>query len=452
MIPFSLALDDTDSPSGGCTTHLAGLLLALLAREDRILLSDYPLLVRLAPGVPFKTRGNAAVVIRGYLLRGDLAELAAIAYNLAASYGDYPWGPLKEPGIALYPGVDPWREPRLRSLYLEAVSGLIHSSRAESAARKAGVRLLGGRGRIGAAASLAALAPGDPYTFELIAYRRPEMIGTERCIRDDPLFEAGLPPCTFNNVDITTGRTVAAPHGPDPVLAGFRGTCVDALGCYSRLLCEEPHFWVLYRSNQHTDIHYSRGPARPYQSLRATLTLTESPRRIAGGHVLARTREGIVVAAYRESGPIRELLSRLTPGDRVTIGGTVKPRMGEHTLGAEKLFAAYLGPREIAVNPRCPRCGHRMKSLGRQSGFKCPKCGYRDPSASKIRIRLVPPAVGPASPPPGRIGHLVRPYNLYRLPRWEPPDRGVEPGEVLSYSSRPPVSTMLACPQYGGKS
>ena len=312
------------------------------------------------------------------------------------------------------------------------------------------MRLVGGKGKIGAAAALAALAPGDPYTFELIAYRRPEMIGSERCIRDDPLFEAQLPPCTFNNIDLTSGRTVAAPHGPDPVLAGFRGTCMEALGCYSSLLCEEPHFWVLYRSNQHTDIHFSQKQPRPYQSLKTVLTLSEQPRRIAGGHVLVKTKKNVTVAAYRESGPIRAVLDKLSVGDTVLVGGTVKPRSGSYTLGAEKLFSIRMAPREITVNPRCPRCGHRMKSLGRRSGFRCPKCGYKDPLAAKIRIPLIPVAVGPASPPPGRIGHLVRPYNLYRLPLWEPPKRIFSPVEAISYTSRPPQLTLIKCPHIAG--
>ncbi|MFO1535851.1 MAG: hypothetical protein ABR586_09320, partial [Thermoplasmatota archaeon] len=55
-----LAFDDTDGPEGGCTTHLA---FRVLLELPRLALAGLPRLVRLNPNVPWKTRGNGAVVL-----------------------------------------------------------------------------------------------------------------------------------------------------------------------------------------------------------------------------------------------------------------------------------------------------------------------------------------------------------------------------------------------------
>ncbi|MCD6383503.1 MAG: DNA-binding protein, partial [Thermoplasmata archaeon] len=57
-----VAIDDTDSPNGGCTTYLTFDLLSRIT--ERYALLGYPRLVRLNPTVPWKTRGNGATVFR----------------------------------------------------------------------------------------------------------------------------------------------------------------------------------------------------------------------------------------------------------------------------------------------------------------------------------------------------------------------------------------------------
>src|SRR5579884_2228619 len=58
-----IAFDDTDSRLGRCTTHLAFKITGRL-RAMGVKLVDYPLLIRLNPNIPWKTRGNGAVCIR----------------------------------------------------------------------------------------------------------------------------------------------------------------------------------------------------------------------------------------------------------------------------------------------------------------------------------------------------------------------------------------------------
>ncbi|MBE0526156.1 MAG: tRNA(Ile2) 2-agmatinylcytidine synthetase, partial [Candidatus Thorarchaeota archaeon] len=60
---FHVGLDDIDDPGGRCTTHFASLLVELLSNLSVEWL-DYPNLIRLNPGIPFRTRGNGAVALR----------------------------------------------------------------------------------------------------------------------------------------------------------------------------------------------------------------------------------------------------------------------------------------------------------------------------------------------------------------------------------------------------
>lgn len=120
-----MAFDDIDFRGGGCTTHFAGLLLHTLLPRGRYTLADYPLLVRLNPGIPWKTRGNASVVIRLWT-RGEDEALDAVetAVQLMWDYtGGRPSEAGKGPGMAALVG-DPFR-PSLEELYRRALAGVL---------------------------------------------------------------------------------------------------------------------------------------------------------------------------------------------------------------------------------------------------------------------------------------------------------------------------------------
>ena len=36
-------------------------------------------------------------------------------------------------------------------------------------------------------------------------------------------------------------------------------------------------------------------------------------------------------------------------------------------------------------NPKCPKCGKNMKSIGKNKGFECKKCGFQNTNITKIR-------------------------------------------------------------------
>jgi len=431
--PFTLALDDADSPSGGCTTHLTALLLEELT--DRILLADYPLLVRLYPGVPRKTRGNAALVIRGYS-RDPPERLLDHAYGLARDYR--PRGPPgKEPGAALYPGTAPWRVPGLRGLYKRALQEYVPRRIALDRARKHRVLVAGGSGAVGAVAALAALAPWDEYTYELIAYRD----GRERRLRWDPQLEAGVPACAWGNYDLYTGRLAAAPGGPDPVLAGFRGSAPSCLAHYAGVPAEPPSLWAIYRSNQHTGGHTRHWRPAPYRGVRVRVRAGREPRRLPGGHLVLSLDDGLAAAFYRETGPLRRAAGMVGRGDELLLEGAVVPRSPGPTLAVDRLRVERVAQEYRELAPRCPRCGRRMKSMGRGKGYRCPACGYRDPGARPLRV-WVPRRLLPGVVVPGVSGarHLTRylwwrPARGLSLPRGPLPvgcfvSRGELPGVV----------------------
>src|ERR671922_161820 len=64
MQTLHVAFDDTDSRGGRCTTHLAFKVAEHLKKKMGAELIDYPLLVRLNPNIPWKTRGNGALCLR----------------------------------------------------------------------------------------------------------------------------------------------------------------------------------------------------------------------------------------------------------------------------------------------------------------------------------------------------------------------------------------------------
>ena len=64
-----IGIDDTDSNDGMCTTYLGALLLDELQAYGT--LETLPLLIRLNPTIPYKTRGNAAVALK---IRTDYPE------------------------------------------------------------------------------------------------------------------------------------------------------------------------------------------------------------------------------------------------------------------------------------------------------------------------------------------------------------------------------------------
>ena len=287
--------------------------------------------------------------------------------------------------------------------------------------------LKGSRGLVGALASVGADLDYD-HTFEIVAYRTPENIGTTRRVSHDSVrhMDTLFHELTFNNIDPETGRVLICPHGPDPVLLGIRGEDPTSVTrAFNQLEINEPIERVMiFKTNQGTDAHLSYHTRikalRPYQSAVITGAVSYSPRIVRGGHVIFRVYDetgSIDCAAYRASGPVRETSLQLSPGDSVTVSGGIRPQsLGELTLNVEKLEVTSLVNKVRLENPSCSNCGTRCESMGRGQGFRCRKCKARLPRTTRVeKLEHRKIALGVYIPPPRAHRHLTKPASRDRI-------------------------------------
>jgi tRNA(Ile2)-agmatinylcytidine synthase len=417
---LNIGLDDIDTPGGGCTTHLGALLVSYLMENEKCRLLDYPSLVRLNPGIPWKTRGNASVAIRidNRSCRISSNDLMEISSSFIDSYQGTCKHRNSSPGIVVYEGY-PWSD-EFRDYYFKALTDIVLLEDARKFMDKHGVLYNSGRGVIGALAAIGALGPGDPYTFELLAYRDPLFWGKKRHVDYRSVLEYDVltGELTFSNVDYTKRTQIITPHGPDPVYYGIRGTDPEKLLiALKKINGNEPiHGWCIYRSNQATSIHEKfRTIPRYYRTSKYDCTVLSRPKRIPGGHTIVEAKcEGVIVslAFYRESYPLNNIALMLIPGDHIMVTGPVKQRSisTNTTITVEVLYIEELSNQLETVSPRCPKCGARMKSKGSGKGYACPKCGYYDRNARKLIIPILRNLVpGRYTPTPMHITHLVSP-------------------------------------------
>ncbi|MDP8003121.1 MAG: TiaS agmantine-binding domain-containing protein [Caldisphaera sp.] len=388
---ITISFDDVDSQYGGCTTHFTGIFLNYIKKNINLI--DYPLLVRLNPGIPWKTRGNASTALR-FIYDGNIKDLLDLAISFVEEYTT-PRPPLpgKKPGIVITEG-NSWEKETFKTLYKKAVSDVVTLDYVKKILEKEKAVYYGSKGLIGATAAQGALSLKEPYTFELIYYRLPDNWGKERCVNNDLILniEKSLPNCVINNYDYIKNKTTAKPNGPDPILAGFRGTCNDLLWKYEKALCEPPHFAVLYRTNQHTNYGLENKikpyPYRNVEVVGKVLKLKIIPK----GHVIVTIDSdyGIYdIAFYKDTGPLNEASKLLNKGDVIKIIGLARPYRNDNlTIAAVSMEVLYIKQLYKDSSPRCPICGAKMKNLGINKGFKCIKCGFKDKNLKKTRIPI----------------------------------------------------------------
>ncbi|MEI6796501.1 MAG: DUF1743 domain-containing protein, partial [Methanomassiliicoccales archaeon] len=314
-----VAIDDTDSRTGMCTTFLATEIAYAMRQFDLI---GLPRLVRLNPAIPWKTRGNAALCLRFGRGKGP-ATMAAVVRDMPLfSYGRSVRDPDPEmvrslllPILKKWSRVEEEASPGLvisakapaPSLYWKAVRGVVPREEAEAALDAVGAirsTLNGGRGIIGAAAAMA-WRPKD-RTYEVITYREPSRWGTPREVEAESVraFNERIS-STFNTWDESCAQMAIAPHTPCPVLFGIRG---DAPGDLVRALgtvrSEPIDRWMLFLSNQGTDDHVIRRPRGLEVGGTYLLsgTVESSGNIVKGGHVIVplRTRFGVLDCVFYE--------------------------------------------------------------------------------------------------------------------------------------------------------
>ena len=390
-----VGFDDTDSPKGGCTTYIAALYTEKLLQIGTEFV-EYPTLLRLNPNTPWKTRGNASVCLRFKIKDVHIEKIKQPIIDLVDKYGEL-WCDNTNPGIVFLEGTV---SQRLQDYSRKVVQQIVDLDEAEKIINTEGVSAIAyknRRGLVGALAAIGGTLKGD-HTYELLTYRDPSNWGTPRLIDEETvrLMDVKTRDSTYNNVD-EEGRILITPHGPDPVLYGIRGESPEGVHEANSIIksYEKIERWMIFRSNQGTDAHYSKKTniqkIKPYNPVIVEGKVNGNPKTLMGGHVifpLTDSTGSVDCAAYEPTGNFRKKIRELIKGDQVRVYAGVRPRKKSFTLNIEKLEILELVEQEILENPRCPLCTSSMESMGKEKGYRCRKCGFRDSSLTKISRKI----------------------------------------------------------------
>jgi len=424
MHMLHVAFDDTDSRDGRCTTYLAFKILEHLKKKEDIHLVDYPLLIRLNPNIPWKTRGNGAVCLR--LKVQDAGRVVdhvrqAVEENSAIGSG-------ANPGIAFLESDNV--PTKLREFSALAMCDIMSKQMSEKVAKSVGVQYFtfgNGQGLVGSLGAVGCLLDGD-HTFELIAYRKQKNCGRPRLLDKQRVLKFSMDtyPNTFNNYDRNHRRVLIAPHGPDPVFFGIRGESPNVVESALPVLQPEEELdgCMIFRSNQGTNMHLQNeiriAKARAYTAGYIRCKVSSKPYAIEGGHVIFTVMQDVTempAAVYEPTG-LTNIAAKLEAGDVIEIGVGIRKGTTKHPkiLNIEYLLVLKLAPFYEIFNPLCRICGKRMKSEGKNKGYQCDKCKHKDHNAKKIlvlqerRIRT-----GLYIPTPKAHRHLTKPLQRYGI-------------------------------------
>ncbi|MDR3282551.1 MAG: tRNA(Ile)(2)-agmatinylcytidine synthase [Candidatus Methanoplasma sp.] len=425
-----VAVDDTDSVRGNCTTFLA----TEIIRRSGLDLIGYPRLVRLNPAIPWKTRGNGALVMRlGHGLGkktvvGNMDGKAVHCFDALSSEPE-PEALMRK----LSPIVDELHEPdadpgllvsRVKPsprLYWEGVRTIMDRERIDAEVKRIGAskyELGCGRGIVGCVCGMS-WRPAD-HTLELLSYRQKDRWGTERAFDPQTIREVELGiPSTFNSWDERTGKVAMVPSTPCPVMYGLRGDDrEDLIRGYETISTEPLDRWMVFLTNQGTDDHIIRGASglSPNSSYYIEGTVDSLALHAKGGHVFMdmTTRYGtIACAAYEPSKEFRYLFDRLVPGDRIGVMGELREE--PRTLNVEKVRVMSLAKAFVKTsNPLCESCGRAMESIGKDKGYRCRKCHAKIAAPPPVKaVRWV--VEGWYEPPAPARRHLSKPLKRMGL-------------------------------------
>jgi tRNA(Ile2)-agmatinylcytidine synthase len=420
-----IGFDDTDSTFGRCTTHLAFKITGYLLNDPDTEFLDYPLLVRLNPNIPLKTRGNGAVCLRVKVrnhkkIIEDITQL--IEGGAAIEEG-------ANPGIMfLNGGVVPEAVKEFGKI---AMFDILSKQKAEKIAKENCIPFFtfgNGQGLVGSLAAIGSLENGD-HTFEAIAYRKSKNYGTIRQIDVSRViqYDKRTFPNTFNNYDQNHRRMLIAPHGPDPVFCGIRGESPEVVVSTLEWLQTEEILdgYMVFRSNQGTNMHLQNelklSAIRVYMAGYVRGKVMRKPQIIQGGHVFFGIEDSdsftCMAAVYEPTG-LTTIASQMEIGDVIEIGCGVRKATCNRPpiLNVEYIYILKLAQIYALSNPPCKYCTSKMKSEGKNKGFQCDRCSYKDSNAKKIPVfRNRDIMTGLYVPTPKSHRHLTKPVHRYGM-------------------------------------
>ena len=389
---LNIGFDDTDSPTGMCTTFLAYKIVDLLQKQKTEFL-DFPKLIRFNPNIPWKTRGNGAVSLK--IKTNQPSKIKKQIKNLVSKYSDTKNG--ANPGLVFFESdLIPSEFTKFSNL---ALWQLINRNNAKKFVKKNNLDFYyegNGQGLIGAISAIG--YDFHDHTLELLSYRKKRRFGKKRIISTDSVkkMQEDTFPYTFNSFDTKRGRVLITPHGPDPVFYGVRGENVDSLVTATQILQSDEKLdgYMIFKSNQGTGDHLKNElnseTMKPYASGTLIGTVSNTPKITKGGHVfftINSKNNEFWCAVYKETG-MSTIASNLIIGDKISVGGGVRkasknfPRI----INLEFIKIISLKKNLSQTNPICKKCKKKMKSKGRNQGFQCIKCGAKNLKKTSLEI------------------------------------------------------------------
>jgi len=422
MVKLHIGFDDTDSPKGGCTTYIAAILVEKLSSMG-VSFMDYPSLIRLNPNVPWKTRGNGALCLRLICQENSVDTIKKTVIDTVEANSELGYGGT-DPGVVFVFDDVP---QEIMDFAKKAEQSMLTIEEALKLAKRVNAEAVGfkkGRGIIGGLAAIGEDLSGD-HTFEIIAYRTPENRDKPRRVQASSVKNMDAnSPLTFNNIDPETDRVLITPRGPDPILCGIRGETSKAVKqAYEMVLIDEPiERWMIFRTNQGTDAHLRNVSTvreiQPYSPVVVQGVVSKKPNIIQGGHVIFAIKDEtgeVDCAAYEPTVTLCKIARKLMTGDVLKVYGGVRSSSGHQlTINLEKMRIKELVPRTSFVNPSCPECTKRMKSMGKNQGFRCDTCGFRSSQLKKLEFNEERGfEVGLYITSPRSQRHLTKPHCRY---------------------------------------
>jgi len=393
VVKMIIGIDDTDSREGMCTTYLASLLIDELSGIGTLITN--PLLIRLNPTIPHKTRGNAAISFSI-----DCSDPQAVIDHVISRVSQFSRleCDTTNPGIAFVMDEQLSQvKNELDDFFKRAVTDVIPIDDAINLAQKLGLEFRtfkNGRGLIGSLAACGAmLNSGWDHTYEYLAYRKQDVWGSPRSVDIDSIYEAdrNTYPETWDSVDFANNLVVCVPHSHDPVLFGIRGSSRTSVTEAAKTIISEPvERSRIFKTNQGTDMHLL--PAECISDIEDMHSyilegiVLEKAETIRGGHSIFVLGDdlgnAIECAAFEPTKNFRNIIRKLVPGDRVVVYGSVMDK----TLNVEKINIFSLADNYEFHNPACPECSKRMKSAGAGQGYRCKKCGTSAKELETIKM------------------------------------------------------------------
>lgn len=427
-----VAVDDTDSTKGNCTTFLATEIIRCLDDLDLI---GNPRLVRLNPATPWKTRGNGSLVMRfgkgigKKTFIGQIGDRDIFCFEKANSF-EPDYSEIKKRIIPLIeknheeesdPGLLITKIKPSRDFYWNGVRTIMDRKIIDEEIRRINgttFEIGCGRGLIGCTCGMA-WRPRDS-TYELLTYRPRDRWGTQRIYDPLTIRDAEHSISTsFNSWEDRSEKVAMVPSTPCPIMYGFRGDNQEDLMKGLKMIKTEPlDRWMIFLTNQGTDDHiiFKTKELISNQSYYLEGNVISDAKHIQGGHVFidVSTKFGIVTcAAYEPSKEFRYVFDNLCVGDKIGVMGELREE--PRTLNVEKLKIIEIAEVKTKIsNPICPVCYRTMGSAGRNQGFRCKKCHTRSdiPISSDKRRDIV---CGWYEPPTSARRHLSKPLKRMGL-------------------------------------